>query len=52
MRFDDASTPAASQAPAGAAVAQVEQVAAKVVPAVVKLQTHAGAESTTGSGIG
>ncbi|HZU50210.1 MAG TPA: trypsin-like peptidase domain-containing protein [Mycobacterium sp.] len=51
LRLTDASTLAASQAPAASAVAQVEQVAAKVVPAVVKLQTDAGAEFTTGSGI-
>lgn len=51
LRLTDTSTPAASQAAAGSAVAQVEQVAAKVVPAVVKLQTDAGTEVTTGSGI-
>lgn len=51
LTLGDTATPAASQAPAASAVAPVEQVAAKVVPAVVKLQTDSGAELATGSGI-
>ena len=46
-----ATVPAASSQPASTRTDSIEQVAAKVVPSVVKLQTDLGSKSELGSGI-
>ena len=47
----ESATPAASRPAANVSAGSVEQVAAKVVPSVVALQTDAGSQSYDGSGI-